>query len=176
MPIEFTDKYPVKFYFAIYYTTSEHFLVRQSLLAVMWYRAEKGKEKEKTEEEKVARFERRHLNVKRREKERNSGSSWHVSRLSVFTEIPCTLHPITFVTDYSAKVSHRARMRARALAGGRKLIPTNYIARINAVKWSSGQADSSSPIPRSHLGVHTCRSCALLHSRVPLVVPCGTVI
>jgi len=172
MPIEFTDKYPVKFYFAIYYTTSEHFLVRQSLLAVMWYRPEK----EKTEEEKVTRFERGHLNVKRREKERNSGSSWHVSRLSVFTEIPCTLHPITFVTDYSAKVSHRARMRARALAGGWKLIPTNYIARINAVKWSSGHADSSSPIPRSHLGVRTCRFCALLHSRVPLVVPRGTVI
>lgn len=45
-----------------------------------------------------------------REKEKQrAGVSWHVSRLSVFTEIPCTLRPITFVTDYSTKVSHRAR-------------------------------------------------------------------
>lgn len=43
-----------------------------------------------------------------REKEKQRHGSWHVSRLSVFTEIPCTLRPITFVTDYSTKVSHRA--------------------------------------------------------------------
>lgn len=47
-------------------------------------------------------------------RKRNSVGSWHVSRLSVFTEIPCTLRPITFVTDYSTKVSHRTRARARA--------------------------------------------------------------
>jgi len=70
------------------------------------------KEKREREDRRVARFERRHLNAERRKKERNNGSSWHVSRLSVFTEIPCTLHPITFVTDYS-KVSHRARIGER---------------------------------------------------------------
>lgn len=46
------------------------------------------------------------------ERKRNSGGGWHVSRLSVFTEIPCTLRPITFVTDYSTKVSRRARAQA----------------------------------------------------------------
>jgi hypothetical protein len=83
----------------------ERFCVRQSL--------------PKSTRERVARFERSfaHGALMRRApgRKRNSVGSWHVSRLSVFTEIPCTLRPITFVTDYSTKVSHRAR--------GRKLTP-----------------------------------------------------
>lgn len=84
------------------------------------------------------------LDAARIERKRNSDGNWHVSRLSVFTEIPCTLRPITFVTDYSTKVSHRAR--------GRKLTPINYTARIvNAVKWSPRRARDSSNSERAAL-------------------------
>lgn len=95
-------------------------------------------------------------NAERFERKRNSGGGWHVSRLSVFTEIPCTLRPITFVTDYSTKVSHRARARRR------KLTPINYTARIvNAVKWSPRHDDDSSNRKRacgfySRESLYTC--------------------
>ena len=55
----------------------------------------------------TTRVEKRNKRERERETERRTGNRGgrHVSRLSVFTEIPCTLYPITFVTDYSSKVS-----------------------------------------------------------------------
>lgn len=83
------------------------FCVHQSLLAVVWHRP--VSEGWLNPESRASASCDADLDAARIERKRNSGGSWHVSRLSVFTEIPCTLRPITFVTDYSTKVSHRAR-------------------------------------------------------------------
>lgn len=102
-PIGFADKRPVKFYFASYRIGRSVHSAYANRYRSWWHRA-RG----------VARFPnpRRHPLPRAFERKRNSGGGWHVSRLSVFTEIPCTLRPITFVTDYSTKVSRRARAQA----------------------------------------------------------------
>lgn len=89
--------------FATHHIRPERFCVRQSLVASTGER--------RVARSQIARLWKAALDAARIERKRNSGGSWHVSRLSVFTEIPCTLRPITFVTDYSTKVSHRARAR-----------------------------------------------------------------
>jgi len=118
MPIGFADKRAVKFYFATYRTTSVGAFLRAPIVTGSrvasnemreWVRErERGGEGMTWSRIASASCDAA-PDVARTERKRNSGGSWHVSRLSVFTEIPCTLRPITFVTDYSTKVSHRAR-------------------------------------------------------------------
>lgn len=106
-PIGFVDKRSVKFYF-VSYRKHRSDANRCWQCRVVWRRPER--------ERGGSSIPNRVCELRgglgcgaHREKEKYNGGSWHVSRLSVFTEIPCTLRPVTFVTDYSTKVSHRAR-------------------------------------------------------------------
>ena len=70
----------------------------------------------------------REREIQRRKRNRRGR---HVSRLSVFTEIPCTLHPITFVTDYSLKVSSSKMKREREKEKGVERTQPDKLHRTN---------------------------------------------
>lgn len=143
--------------------------MRQSLLAVVWHRPERKREKERerknekmkdNEEEKEWPDSSRSTLMRCGERKRNNGGRWHVSRLSVFTEIPCTLRPITFVTDYSAKVSHCARTSRRTETYPDKLHRTNRQCsqmEPQARRLFKQEASALCGSPRSHPDVYTCR-------------------